>query len=282
MKCITSNVVRICAGALVIGVLFASKAVAQSGGKTPDVIQPTPPPEVLVDKRIMSVGLLGMYNMSVHSATALKLPGIPSCCPGYEGATGGGMALGLEVSLPIGNELEFIARAMYQASSGTMTFDEPVTVRINNKAVESFFTHELKSTLTFFMLEPGVEYAITENFRVVGGLRLGALASSTYTQKETLDPTLPYDYSDGSGVRNDTQGDITGTSAFQFGVFAGVRYHIPLNKKRTFEIVPEVHFAPLFTSVMSEASWSVMSARFGIGIIYNLSKSARVSNPLKP
>ncbi|NQW30261.1 MAG: hypothetical protein HQ472_07105 [Ignavibacteria bacterium] len=267
-----------------VGILCScfSKVCAQEAQTVGKTFSPAPASEKMEDKRVMSVGVLGMYNISVHSATALKLPGIPSCCPGYEGASGGGFAGGLELSLPIGSGLEFISRLMYQSSSGEMTFNEPVTVRINNQAVPTFFTHNLTSSLTFFMLEPGVEYAITEGFRAVGGLRIGALASSTYTQKETLDPSIPYDYSDGSGVRNDTKGDITGTSAFQFGFFAGVNYHLPMNSKKTLELVPEIQIAPLFTSVMSDATWSVMSVRFGIGIVYNIVKSAKVSNPLKP
>ena len=264
--------------ALIVGSssLFAQEVLNQN-----ETIEKSDFDSVYVMKRTMSLGLVGGYSLDFHSATDMKLPEVPSCCPGYSGGTGGGFILGLSFGLPLGDDLNLLTRLTYHGSGVTMTTSEPTTVRIDNEAVPTTITHELQPTVNFISLEPAVEFMLGD-LGLVGGVRLGTLLGATYDQREILADNIPYDFAGGTGVRNETSGDISGTSSFQFGLLLGARYHLPMNSDKTLELVPEIQFAPLFTSVLADQTWGVSSLRFMIGFDYHFTERSQTATPLAP
>lgn len=246
-----------------------------------ETIEKTDFDSVYAVTRTFSLGVVGGYSLDFHGATDMKLPEVPSCCPGYGGGTGGGPVIGLSFGLPIGDDLTLLTRLTYQGSGVAMSTTEPITVRVGNEAVASTINHELTSSLSFISLEPAVEFRL-DDLGLVGGLRIGTLMGASYEQIETLDPSIPYDFPGGVGVRNPSSGDISGTSAFQFGLLLGARYHLPMNNDKTLELVPEIQFTPLFTSVLTDQSWSVSSLRFMVGFSYYFTERSKTASPLKP
>ncbi len=244
--------------------------------------EPEPPPEITVTKRILSLGLLGGYSIDGHSAETLRLPSVPTCCPGYDGATGGGVVGGLSVELPITETIELLTRLTYHNTGVTQTNVEPITVRNGNTTATANITHELTTTLSTVSLEPGIAYLFGESFAVVGGLRLGALLDATYDQSETLDASIPYDYADGSGVRNQSSGKISETNTLQFGMFIGARYMLPMNSSRTLLLVPEVQFVPMFSTFVADQTWRTNSLRLMLGITYAITSTKTEATPLRP
>ncbi|RPI66923.1 MAG: hypothetical protein EHM43_10445, partial [Ignavibacteriae bacterium] len=183
----------------------------------PAKVAPPPPPatiektefeQVYPVKRTMSLGLFAGYAMDFHSADAMTLPEVPSCCPGYDGGTGGGLVAGLTIEFPISSSLELVTRLSYHGSNVTMTTDEPITVRDGNTTMTGTITHELKTQTTIIAIEPAVEFRVGKGLGILGGIRAGTLLSATYDEQEILDPSIPYDYQGGSGVRNASSGDI--------------------------------------------------------------------------
>lgn len=233
-------------------------------------------------KRTMSLGVVGGYAVDFHSADAMTLPDVPSCCPGYDGGTGGGFLFALALELPISSSIELVTLLSYHGSNVTMTVQEPITVRDGNSTRTANITHELTSSLTFVSLEPAVEFRLGERFGLIGGVRLGTLIGATYEEQEILDPSIPYDYQGGSGVRNQSLGDITGTSSFQFGLLLGARYRLPMNADGTLMLIPEAQFVPMFSSVLADQTWTVSSLRFMIGVSYALTSRVREDSPLRP
>jgi opacity protein-like surface antigen len=233
-------------------------------------------------KRVLSIGLVGGYAIDFRSASDLVLPDVPTCCPGYDGATGGGFVGGLGIELPLSPSLELVTRLTYHSSSVTQTTQEPITVRQGNQAVQSHIDHELITSLSIISLEPAVAFRFGESFSLLGGVRAGMLMSAGYEQLERLDEKIAYDYDGGSGVRNESSGDINGTSAFQFGLVLGARYALPLNSSKTLSLIPEVQFSPLYTSLIEGQSWSVSSLRFMLGINYAIMSTKAEASPLAP
>lgn len=272
---------------LVVGgpLLVAQETLTTEAPKKPEppaTIEKTAYDTVYKAKRTMSLGLVGGYAVDFHSADAMTLPEVPSCCPGYDGGTGGGFLLALALELPLSPSLELVTRLSYHGSTVTMTVDEPITVRDGNSTRTANITHELTSTLTFVSLEPAVEFRLGERFGLIGGVRLGTLLGATYDEQEILDPSIPYDYQGGSGVRNQSSGDISGTSAFQFGLILGARYRLPMNADETLMLIPEAQFVPMFSSVLADQTWTVSSLRFMIGVSYALTERVRTDSPLSP
>ena len=282
----TNTTLRLVAVAVLLAVASLQTAMAQeslSKEKPKPKPAPEPPKPAMVEKRTMSLGLVALYAPMVGNAveSGFRFPTIPSCCPGYEGTSGSGIAIGAELMIPISTGLELGARAAFQTSSADFTAKEPITVRVGNSAVTSSIDHSLATSVAALFVEPTLNYEIAKGFYLSGGLRLGTIMSATYEQSEKLaDPSLPYDFSSGSGVWNNTSGDIPNKSGFQLGAVIGLRTAIALGTSLT--VMPEVSYAPMFTSVVSDASWTASPLRVGASFLINMTKLEAVSTPIAP
>lgn len=271
-------------------VLFTSALRAEENPSRLEtrVAPPSPPaeemaPGIIPSKPLLRFGLGANFDLANHNATNLTLPGVPTCCTGFNGVSAGGLALSGEMGLPIADRLDILVKLTYMSTSSTMTEEEVTTVRSGNQAVTTPFRHTLESNLGFIMLEPGVEWRPTLNFGLVGGLRVGTLLGATYTQEERIvDASLGYTYENGSTVRNASSGDIPETSSFQFGLLLGARYHFYLTANGSLQLVPEVFYAPLFTNVVADRSWSVSSFRAGLSLVYTIFAKRDQDSPILP
>ncbi len=263
---------------LPMGSALAQEIISQEAPKP----VPPPPPETVV--RSFSYGLTGAYAIMLNGADQFSIPTVPTCCPGYSSTTSGGFIGGAEFDLPLSSNLDLVGRLVYQSSSATFTADETTTIRIGNEAVETAFRHTLETSVSFLMLEPMLDYRFGEGgLSLFGGVRLGTSMSGTYDEQEAFaDPSLPYDYTEGKAVRNASSGDIPNMSGFQMGLVFGARYRLPMNSAGTLSLVPEVSFSPMFTNVVTDASWTVSPIRIGLSILLDVMSVQREASPLKP
>jgi len=222
-------------------VALTSSLRAQEAHSLPDEakVPPSPPPveakpEVFTMKPKIRFGLGANFDLASHAASNLTLPGVPTCCTGFNGVSSGGFALSGEMGLPIQDRLDILVKLTYMSTSSTMTEEEVTTVRSGNEAVTTPFRHTLESDLGFLMLEPGVEWRPTLHIGLVGGVRLGTIMGATYMQEERIvDESLGYTYEDGRTVRNTSSGDVPETSAFQFGLLLGARSRLPNEERKS-------------------------------------------------
>lgn len=270
-------------------VVFSLSLQAQEAQTRPDEVKEPPSPPVTESqpaftmKPMIRFGLGANFDLANHAASNLTLPGVPTCCTGFNGVSSGGFALSGEMGLPIDDRLDILVKLTYMTTSSTMTEDEVTTVRSGNEAVATPFRHTLESDLGFLMLEPGVEWRPTLHVGLVGGLRVGTLMGATYRQEERIvDESLGYTYENGSTVRNTSSGDVQETSSFQFGLLLGARYHVFLTTNGSLQLVPEVFYAPLFTNVVADRSWSVSSFRAGVSLVYTLFSKQETDSPVLP
>lgn len=268
-------------GLFCITATYAQETLTIEKKKSEETILAPAVEERLKPQRMFSLGAFGGYALDINAASELVLPDIPSCCPGYDGAMGGGFVGGLGIELPLSNSLEFVGRLTFHATSVSQTKLEPITVRQGNQAVSANITHELTSSMSVLSVEPLLLFKLGERFGLVGGLRAGMLMGATYDQQERLDESIPYTYN-GSAVRNASSGTLPQTSAFQLGLVLGARYALPMNAAGTLRLVPEVQFSPLFTSIISGQSWSVHSLRMMLGLQYDLMRMVPEASPLSP
>ncbi len=231
-------------------------------------------------ERILSVGLHGGYGAASHSASFAKLPNVPDCCPEYTGGSGGGLIMGIDVGLPLAQQIDLTLRLGYQSFGGTMTTDEPITVRVENDARQTALRHTLETTVSTIIIEPGIEYRIN-NIGLMGGLRLGLASSGTYsTQEAFADPSIPWTYRGGASTYLPSSGSLTNVAGLQLGLMLGARYHLKIAS--TLQIVPEVSYAPALSNNVQDIDWSTSAIRFGLGISYQLTRISRLGTPILP
>lgn len=248
--------------------------------------RPKPKPEApkpeMVERRLFSIGAHLAYGVMSNAVESnFRLPTVPSCCPGFEGSSSTGLLLGVEMMLPLSDALEFGARVVFQNSTADFSASEPVTVRVGNEAKSTAINHSLSLSSSLLIIEPTINYGLGEAVMLFGGLRLGTVMSSTYEQSEKLaDPTLPYDFINGSALWNSSSETTPNTSSLQFGAVLGLRgrFHIPGG----ISILPEVSYAPSLTSMLSDATWSVTPLRFGVGLMFDVTRMEAAATAVTP
>ncbi|MFM8770986.1 MAG: hypothetical protein ACKOE4_03035 [Candidatus Kapaibacterium sp.] len=246
--------------------------------------RPKPAPKkasVLVSKRVMSVGAHASYGIMMNGVSAFKLPSVPSCCPGYESTSGSGLVFGAEIALPMSETIDIGGRLVYQSSATDFTAAEPITVRAGNGVLKTNINHSFKTSTSFLMIEPVASIKLGGGLAMMAGLRVGTTLGGTYDQQESLaDPSIPYDFSSGSGLYNVKNGDIPNTSGLQAGVLVGVRYAVALSGGLS--LMPEVTYSPMFTDVVTDASWTISPLRIGVGILFDVMSTETASTPIAP
>lgn len=246
--------------------------------------RPKPAPKkapLLISKRVTSVGAHVSYGIMMNGVSAFKLPAVPSCCPGYESTSGSGMVFGAEVALPMSESIDICGRLVYQSSATNFTASEPITVRAGNGVLKTDINHSFKTSTSFLMVEPVASIKLGGGLALMAGLRVGTTLGGTYDQQESLaDPSIPYDFTSGSGLYNVKAGDIPNTSGLQAGVLVGVRYAVALSGGLS--LMPEVTYSPMFTDVVTDASWTISPLRIGVGVLFDIMSTETASTPIQP
>jgi len=269
--------------ALFCGSFSAAVAQETMTQPRPDPTKAPEPPPAMVEERQFSVGLTGAYGIMLNGTPGFTLPTVPTCCASYASTSGSGILLGGVLELPLSSSLELSARVLFQSASTTFTTDEPTTVRVGNTTESTTLRHTLETSQGFVFVEPVAAYRVGGGLQILAGLRVGTVLSATYTQDERIaDPTQPVRFDDGTTTRNATTGDLPNTSALQVGAVIGLRYVLPMNANGTLQLVPEVSYAPMFTNLVSDASWSVSPLRIGASILFSVTKKIEEKSPLRP
>lgn len=250
---------------------------------TQQAVPPPAPVDPGVAVRAFSIGPSAAMGIVLNGTDNFTLPTVPSCCPGYEGTTGSGIILGAEFGMPVSPTIDFIVRLVYQSANTDFSTDEPTTVRVGNSTVNTSLLHTMATTSASLFAEPMISYGLAGGLALLGGVRVGTVLSGTYDQSERLaDPSLPYDFVGGRSTNNVSAGDIPNTASFQMGLVLGLRYRLPMNAGGTLSLVPEVTYSPMFTSMVSDASWTVSPIRIGLAVIFDIMKTVREATPLRP
>ncbi len=236
----------------------------------------------------MSFGVFGGYNLNMHRANFLNLPGITKRTDDkfpFGNASGGGFTAGALVEIPFSDKLALSLRAAFSTNNAELQAPEPQRIGVLSADGSSvtFFDgqigYSITPTLTNVVFEPLL--AITPfdgalaNLRFLAGVRAGLYLSPKYVQVEKL--LQPSDatalFQNGSKERNSVSGDIPNAQAFNLSAVAGIGYDIPIpigEQSAALIISPEVLYSYNFTPVVTGLSWNVDVLRAGVSVRYML------------
>ncbi len=214
----------------------------------------------------------GVYidlNLNHHVADFRALPGVPNCCPRFESGNGVGTSFGLFYQHPFSESLSALLRAGFSSNSGTLTSNEGTVVIVNGQPVAGEFEHTVKTSLATWGVEPLAALRLVGRLRAYGGMRVSAVTTKTYEQKETISqPTTTGTFENGQRTRNENAGELPDGSSLFASVLLGAGLDLPLNSDRTLLATPEVFYSIGVTPVVKDLTWRVNTFRLGVALGY--------------
>jgi hypothetical protein len=207
------------------------------------------------------------------------LPGIPSCCPGYDGGSGSGWNVGPTFELPLATRLSGAVRLMAAGYGGTLEADEDQLVTADRDTVTATFRHTITESQTAIALEALAAYAPIGglDLKLFAGPRIDVMLGSSYDQEERIVEPQTILYENDLRTRLVYDGSLPEASALHLSLLVGLRYDIALNAERTLFLSPELSLWKDFTNIVADRDWSMSGIRFGVGVAF-----ARYSEPVEP
>ncbi|MEO6047691.1 MAG: OmpA family protein [Candidatus Kapaibacterium sp.] len=210
--------------------------------------------------------------MNIHAADFRALPGIPNCCPIFRDGSGGGAVGGLLVEFPLASSLLLSFHGGYVAHNALLTEREPVTTIVNGIGHNGTFEHRVDATISSIGLEPTLGLRLFDNFFVNAGMRGAFFLARKYAQEERTDVGTFLDASGADShrsIRNASSGDLPNPSSILLQGLAGVGYEVPLNRRGTLMLAPEISYALAFTDVVKDVKWKANGLRLALALKYS-------------
>lgn len=213
-------------------------------------------------------GIIGAgYDM--HYAPIKGLPGIPSCCPEYSTASAIMPVTDVQGHLRFSQNLRGELRLGLDYHSATLSVDQNTVIAPNGVDENATIGYELTTTRTYLGISPIVAYDVLPRVSLLGGIRLGTLMSSNFSQSESIVAPVDITYNDGSRKRFtfDSTG-IPGAASMRFAAVLGARTSIPISADKHWRIEPELVINLGLTDIQSAQPWSLTSVRLGVGLAW--------------
>lgn len=209
------------------------------------------------------------FSLIGHATSGMTgLPGIPSCCPGYDGGSGSGWNLGPAIELPLATRLSGTLRLMAAGYGGTLEADEHQLVTADRDTVTATFRHTITESQTAVAIEALAAYAPVGDLKVFAGPRIDVMIGSSYDQEERIMEPSTILYENDMRTRLVYDGSLPEASTLHLSAVVGVRYDIAINADRTLFLSPEISLWKDFTNIVADRDWSMSGVRFGLGVAF--------------
>ncbi len=214
-------------------------------------------------------GVFSDVHFTMHRADFRVLPGVPGCCPQFESGNGLAFSAGLLGDIPFSSRLAVQLRAGYYRHDALLTALEHEQVVVNGVAVDGVFEHTVQARLSSVALEPLLRLQPTDALSVFAGGRIGVVLGAAYEQREAIrDPASGVFTDTRTRERNVYAGDLPDAASVEAALVGGISYALPLNRRHTTFLVPEVFYSYGLTDVVSSLSWSASSLRAGVSVVF--------------
>lgn len=195
---------------------------------------------------------------------------MPSCCPEYGNIVSTSYEPGITLNYPFNYQWLLNARASYGFVSADFEAFQNVNVLVDGASTEGQSTFYLNNDFSFLNLDFNAMYTLDSKINFMAGPRIAFIMNANYDQKEVL--TKPVDrgvfYNEQTRSRNELNGAIDNTAILLFGLNAGVSYRLPLNKRGSLFLVPELFYHLNFNKLVSDVDWKMHSVNFGVAVEY--------------
>lgn len=210
------------------------------------------------------------YNYDIHLASFSSLPGVPNCCPEFKSGNGFGYTAGFLYEFPF--SFLFSLQMGFDFSYHSRAFEtlEKVNFGINGEKTPGEIKHELVASLGTIGLSPQLTITPFENFSILIGGDLGYFIYKKYSQKESI--IKPEEgvvfVENNSDVRNENSGSLKNAYLINSVLSGGIRYEIPINRKGTTILAPEIKYDLGINPIIEDIDWNINSVSLGFALIF--------------
>jgi len=227
-------------------------------------------------------GVTGGYSIFGYTADFSALPGVPSCCPGYEKGTGNAIALGLGAEMRFLPKLFGGVRVLFANYSGSLITDEGHFVTAEDDTAWATFRHTIEASQPAIATEAIIGYQAFPWLSLNAGLRGDLMLGGTYHQQEEIVTPATIRYENDLRQRLVFDGDIPQEKKLHMALIAGVRYDLPLNRQHTFLLSPEIQLWQGLGDLVDGVTWKMRGARLSLTLSFVGRDAERAPTPLAP
>ena len=246
------------------------------------VLTQMPAQAQLSQREGLRIGGLFGWGPNEQQVQMVGLPGVPSCCPQYDGGTGNNLALGLSFEMPLFARTTFNLRLLYSDYSSVLETKERELVTAEQDTVSATFLHTITTARSALALEGFISYAPVSRLQLIGGVRADYVLASTFHQEERILEPANIRYENDSRTRLVYDDDLPDAASTHIAILAGVRYDLPINNTNSLVLVPEAVLWQGVSDIIENRDWRMRGIRFGLGLQYVLFRESRMSSPLDP
>lgn len=223
----------------------------------------------------MRYGIYSHSALQFYPSNFRALPGTQSCCAGFDGGDGTGFAAGMLAEIPINGPLYFSLRAGIMSYPYYLSQIAPTRIIINGNGTDGAFEHSLKGSFTGIELMPGFRYRLFDNLYADAGIQFAFAGNSSFEQKDQIiQPANAGTFLDSNGidtrkrVRNEYTGTLDAINT-RIAPYAGMSYELPMNKRSTLFLVPEIFWQMSLNRIIDQVDWKNNTLRMGISLKYS-------------
>lgn len=214
-------------------------------------------------------GLFGGYNFNYHFIDFRTFPGVPSCCEKFNNSFGDGFNAGLFYEYPLRPLVGLHFKAGVNHTHGYLERNEREDVIVDGQLTDGIFSHQASFWLTNIIFQPTITYEFYPNLTTNAHIGFSYLYSSNYSQIERItEPTDRGTFSDGRRFRNDSSGVIPNVNNINLAAGLGLSYMLPLDKKGTLFLSPEINLDLYILPVVKEYKWNYLNLSAGVSLVY--------------
>src|SRR3989339_32995 len=232
---------------------------------------------VKTDDPYSNIGLYFDYHLNIHNANFQKLPGIDNCCPKFESGSGTGLFIGGFFEYSFLPSLSGTLRLGYNSMSSLLKATEQEYISQGGSGVLGVIEHKIDASLSAISIQPIINYYITDQFKISGGLSADLMLTKQFSQsEEIIQPKGQVSFIDtltglpsGEYIRNRKDSIIPDASSLVMSLYGGISYEFQLNKSRSLLLIPELSFTYGLTPFVNNLTWSANTAKLGLSLVYS-------------
>ena len=215
------------------------------------------------------IGGVASFGADQHMAPIKGLPGVPSCCPEYSSALAFTPSIDLLAHLRFSQALRGETRIGFDYHPSTLSAQATTVISPNGIEEQLLIDHQLTTMRAYLSVTPMLSYDVSRRLSILGGVRAGFLAASSFSQKESIVAPSDVTYEDGNRTRFVLDSNaVPDAASTRLAAVAGIRYDIPVTSDERWHIMPELVAVYGLGSIQSSQQWNQSSIRLGVGVVW--------------